>query len=120
MPANTLICLLWSVRELGKPTKEGEFCSLHPTDEALVKFVDQYWQSMPTKTIPDDYACPAAQENGSAIPPYLCQVDPKTYKRIVNSGLGMWSTTVPKQSTEVVSVIPESELMSPTVGIRAS
>jgi hypothetical protein len=119
MTKRILLCQPWSVKESGKPTFEGEFCSLHTDEVKLQAFVVEYWKKMP-KEVPDTYLCVAEAPGRKPAPFFRCQVDEGTYDRIAKSDIGLWSTVVPQATTDAMSMIPASELMSITEGLGAS
>jgi len=110
MTENVLLCKPWSVCQMHKPERGAEFCSLHVDEAALRTFTETYWKRMPQEA-PEDYVYPAE------LPAYRCRVDPTTYQRVRNSGMGMWSTTIPRPTIEAVSLIPAKELTSLTEGM---
>jgi|GEM_PF-2360128 hypothetical protein len=113
---NVLVCQLWSIKKSGNPTIEGKFCSLHTDEKQLQKCIRQYWGQMPNE-VPDSFACPAEDATRNPIAPYKCRVDPSIFKRVRDSGPGLWCTTVPQPTVEAVSLIPPQELMSLTEGM---
>lgn len=119
MNKRILLCQPWSVKENGRPSIEGEYCSLHENEKKRQEFIRLYWAKMPEK-VPDSYACLAENPKGKAIPAYECSVDAATYDRVVKSGIGMWCTTVPQKTVDAVSIVPPRDLVSLVEGLMSA
>lgn len=105
-----LWCKKWVMETMHKDPIRDILCSLHPNLLSYQKFVEQYWDSMPDtdrgESVPDSYVSP------DDTPLFLCKVSPALYQRIVNTEIGMWSTTIPRSTIDAISIIPEKELTS--------
>ena len=76
-----VLCQKWEESERGWGSSPDGY-SLHVDKEALAKFVDAYWKTMPDE-VPDEYSRP----DGT---PYWCTVDDETYQQLMESEHGIW------------------------------
>lgn len=119
-------CLLWTYEVGNEPQKrpEGEFCSLHTNTLLMEAFIRDYWATMPDpergEGTPEQYARVAKEASGSQVRPYKCKLDPATYERVKNSGVGLWCVTVPPDTVDAVALIPPQDLISLTEGVMRS
>ena len=113
---NILWCQLWTVQENNPRTNGKLLCSLHPTREAIGRFVQQYRAAMPDSA-PDCYLALMLNADFSTVEPFRVRVDPKCAHRIWNTAIGMWSTTVPTKTTEAICIIPQKDLTSLVEGM---
>ncbi len=105
-----VFCRLWTVHENVPLKKEGEFCSLHPDMRSFETFFDVHLKKRPSQT-PEIYMMPTHPADMSGKPvSYMCMVDMETYDRIMKSGLGAWSATVPRNEADSVTTIPAEDL----------
>ena len=78
---HTIVVQKWEESERGWGIRPDGF-SIHPSMEALKKYIERYWDGMPDSA-PDEYSRPCCT-------PYLADVDDETWEQIQKSkdGLG--------------------------------
>ncbi len=102
-----LWCFLWTTHSSDRPVSDIA-CSLHSSLAKGQEFCTNYWRNMPEHA-PSTYLAPTGTR-------YLCRVDEKTHRRIVDSDIGLWCVTVPPSTTEALALLPPTDFMSLTEG----
>ena len=110
-----VLCQLWATHDIDRPVSH-EFCSLHTSEQQRRDFHERYTKSLPQQA-PDEYLALACDDNFKRIPAYRCRVDARTFRRIKNSGIGLWCVTTPAKTIDAIALIPPRDFISLTEGL---